>query len=199
MNIFSYMGRAGKVVLAASLVASAVTTAAAAKETSHGRKVARPTKKAASHKKAAPAAKSPWLTADPRTHTVHILLIANDGNAGGGFNFDGYTKGGLVFYVPRNWVVDVTLKNDSSTLPHSAMVVVPPKGSTFPQTLKPAFPGAESAHPETGILKGTVQQFHFRPTRVGMFDIVCAVPGHADGGMWVKLDVTNGGTPHVGK
>jgi uncharacterized cupredoxin-like copper-binding protein len=39
--------------------------------------------------------------------------------------------------------------------------------------------------------------FNFVPNKAGKYAIVCAVPGHAAGGMWDVFMVTKGGKPSI--
>lgn len=130
-----------------------------------------------------------WLATDAKTKTVHLRLIASWHDANGGLNFNGYANGQMVVTVPLAWKVQVTFSNESAAQ-HSAEVVAyrlpVPEGN-----FKPAFKNAHSAHPEEGVDQtAKPQTFTFTASKAGTYMIVCAVPGHANGGMWDTLVVS---------
>ncbi|MCL6599220.1 MAG: hypothetical protein K6T81_10820 [Alicyclobacillus macrosporangiidus] len=137
----------------------------------------------------ATAATSPWMTVNAGTKTVTFLLIAGYNNADGGFNFNGYTNGGMTFTVPKGWTVKINFQNNS-TVPHSAVVVPYNKRSAD----TPAIPGASSPNPEQGVGKGVKQTFSFKAVTAGKYAIVCAVPGHEEAGMWITFVVSDTAT-----
>lgn len=133
-----------------------------------------------------------FLVSVPRRHTVRLLLEAGLGTANGGLNFDGYAKGQMTILIPRGWRVDVTFENQATDLGHSAVVT----GWSWPLTgsgPKPVFAGAASPDAALGTPHGKVVHFHFAATRNGRYRLVCAVPGHADLGMWDVVVVS----PHL--
>jgi sulfocyanin len=120
---------------------------------------------------------------------VTLTLIA--GYKGGGFDFNGDSKGRMVVSVPAGYTVNVIFSNRGAA-PHSAVFTLYSKRtstSAFPL----AFRGAESKNATSGISKGTTQHFSFVANKVGTYAIVCAVPGHAVSGMWDVFKVTRGG------
>ncbi|MCL6547921.1 MAG: hypothetical protein K6T30_03315 [Alicyclobacillus sp.] len=137
-------------------------------------------------------ATSKWMTFDASAKTVNLRLEAgiNDG-----FNFNGYANGKMTVTVPLGWKVNVKFVNDSA-MPHSAMIVPfnQVKGSRY----TPAFPGAFTPNPDTGVGKGVAQTFAFTADKAGQYGIVCAVPGHDEAGMWDILVVTgNANRPSI--
>jgi plastocyanin len=131
-----------------------------------------------------------FLTVDAKTRSVRLELIAADGSAGGGFNFDGGVDGHPVVRVPVGWTVTVAFRNDGS-LPHSAAVVANASAT------KPVFPGAETPNPTTGEPTGQSATFTFRVTHAGHDRIACLVPGHEGAGMWITFLATPGGRPSI--
>jgi sulfocyanin len=131
-----------------------------------------------------------WLVVSGRTAT--LTLTAAYTNAASGFNFDGDARGKMVVSVPVGYKVNVVFTN-KSTIPHSAVVTAYSK-RTSPGGFSPAFRGAETKNPRSGITKGTTQRFTFTANKVGTYAIVCAVPGHAVGGMWDVFKVTRAGS-----
>jgi hypothetical protein len=141
------------------------------------------------------AAKAPppphrFLAVDAHRHRVTIALIASYDGANGGFNFDGYSRF-LMWTVPRGWTVRVVCTN-RGPLRHSCAVV---QGAG---TAKPAFRGAATPRPASGLAPGQTARFAFRATRRGVYRFACLVPGHEEPNrMWDVLKITRGGKPRV--
>jgi PQQ-dependent dehydrogenase (methanol/ethanol family) len=137
-----------------------------------------------------------YLHADPKEPgALELVLIASKTGKAGGMNFDGFSRGDMTVTVPKGTKVNVTFRNSSAQLPHSALVTDFDKTnetSDFPV----AFDGAETDDPDHGIKSGS-QFFSFTADTAGKFAIVCAVPGHAAAGMWDTLVVSDGGTPKI--
>jgi FtsP/CotA-like multicopper oxidase with cupredoxin domain len=138
---------------------------------------------------------SRWLSADMRTRTATLTLIAGFTAALEGFNFDGYGRGALVVSIPLGYRVRVVYRNNG-VFPHS-ILVTPYTKKDLSSGWPLAFPGAASPDMTTGAARGAVQRFSFRVTKVGQFAIMCAVSGHEALGMWDVLRVTRGGRPTV--
>jgi hypothetical protein len=128
-----------------------------------------------------------FLSWDASSRVAHLTLLAGLGGANSGFNFDGYGRGELFVTIPLGWRVVVDCENRGGTR-HSSAVV---KGSL---STRPAFPGAASPAPITGLPPGAKATFSFRATRIGSFRIACLVPGHEQAREWAVLDVVRGGT-----
>jgi sulfocyanin len=133
---------------------------------------------------------SKYLTSDASTKTVDLTLVAGATNALGGFNFDGYGNGKLTVTVPEGWKVVVTCTNRQS-VPHSCAIVSGAASTT------PAFSGASTPDPTTGLPQGQSASFTFTPDQTGTYRIACLVPGHEDAGMWDTLVVASGGSPSI--
>lgn len=130
-----------------------------------------------------------FLRADARTRTATITLIASYDSENSGFNFDGYSRE-LMWTVPRGWKVRVVCKN-RGPLRHSCAVV---SGAT---STKPAFPGASTPQPTSGLAPGTSATFSFRATKLGVFRFACLVTGHEQARMWDVFRVVRRGKPSV--
>jgi hypothetical protein len=137
----------------------------------------------------APPSPSRFLAVDAHRHRVTITLIASYDGSNGGFNFDGYSRQ-LMWTVPRGWKVRVVCKN-RGPLRHSC-AVVRGAGST-----KPAFRGATTPRPASGLDAGQTARFTFRASRTGSYRFVCLVPGHEVARMWDVLKVVRHGKPSV--
>jgi hypothetical protein len=149
---------------------------------------------------AALAVAAPALGARPRPaqflswsrahRAVHLTLLAGLGGANGGFNFDGYGRGELDVRVPLGWRVVVDCENRGG-LRHSCAIV---RGSL---SVAPAFRGASSPQPLTGLSPGAKATFSFTASRTGTFRIACLVAGHEQARMFDVLEVVRGGTPAI--
>jgi hypothetical protein len=129
-----------------------------------------------------PAAPPLAFRADPAARTVSFHLVAAHGQANGGFNFNGYGRGGLAISVPDGWRVSVTCEN-RGPLNHSCAIVRGPSDS------QPAIAGAASPNPVTGQAPGTTTTLDFTAQGQGTYRIACLVPGHEEAGMWDTFTV----------
>ena len=130
-----------------------------------------------------------FLRVEARRHVVDVTLVASYDGANGGFNFDGYSRV-LLWRVPLGWRVRVTCEN-RGPLRHSCAVV---QGAGSAQ---PAFPGAETKAPFTGLEAGRSSTFAFRASRAGVFRFADLVPGHEQARMYDVLEIARGGKPSV--
>jgi hypothetical protein len=124
---------------------------------------------------------------DQAPKTVNLLLNGAQGGAGGGLNFNGFTRGDMTISIPQGWNVNVTFKNVSPQTPHSA-TVTSRDGLDQASGQRPAFKGSTTPDPEAGILSG-IQYMNFKAGKAGNYALVCAVPGHTPGGMWANFRV----------
>jgi sulfocyanin SoxE-like protein len=134
---------------------------------------------------------SQWLTVDSATKSARLVLDAAHGRANSGFNFNSYANGQLVVTIPTGWKVTVSCTNEASALNHSCAIVNNAGDTT------PAFPGASTPNPTTGLAPGQSASFEFTPTTTGPYRIDCLVPGHDPAGMWGTLNVVSSGTPSI--
>ena len=160
--------------MAATLLFLAVVSAASAHS---GRRAARPDP----HR---------FLAWDSARKVARLTLVAGFDHANNGFNFDGYGRGELLVTIPFGWRVVVTCENHGSSR-HSCAVV---RGSL---STRPAFPGAASPAPVTGLRPGSKATFSFRVAHTGSFRIACLVPGHEQAREWDVLDVVRRGRPSI--
>jgi len=116
---------------------------------------------------------------DAPSKSVTLNLVASGSR---NFNFNGYRNGAMTITVPVGWKVNVTCTNRSS-VSHSCAVVDNPSATT------PAFEGASTADPTSGLPPGQSAAFSFVASKIGSFRIACLVTGHEDGGMWDKFIV----------
>lgn len=131
-----------------------------------------------------------FLQVSTARHAVDLTLIAADGDGNNGFNFDGYGRGELIVRVPRGWRVTVHCKNNGP-LRNSCVVV------TGLEAAAPAFPGATTPSPVTGLGSGESATFSFTAAHTGLYRLASLVAGHEEARMWDVLEVTRGGRPSI--
>ena len=139
---------------------------------------------------ATPAVDPGWLRADTAAHTAALTLVAGLTPANGGMNFNGFGGGKLTVTVPVGWTVTLHYKNQDQILPHSVEVI--PAGAAVPLgPVTPAFPRAATKALDQGVPPGSGEDVRFVPTKAGAYVIFCAVPGHGQAGMWIRLTVSD--------
>ncbi|HWA40904.1 MAG TPA: sulfocyanin-like copper-binding protein [Gemmatimonadales bacterium] len=130
-----------------------------------------------------------WMTVDSAQRSVTFELIAGMTTANGSLNFNGQKGGALTFVVPWGWRVTLDFVNRDKNLPHSAQVISG-QGAVPMGPGTPAFPGASSSEPATGVpATAPMEPIRFVAATAGEYRIFCAVPGHGMAGMWVSLKV----------
>src|SRR5215471_14089981 len=131
-----------------------------------------------------------WISVDEAARSVSLTLIAHYSPVNSGFNFNGYERGRMVVTVPDGWKVTVECRNNGPV--NHACTIANGPGDTVP-----AFPGATSPDPVTGMQGGQSNTFTFTATPVGTYRITCPVAGHDQGGMWDTLRVVAAGLPSI--
>lgn len=129
-----------------------------------------------------------YLKVDPATRTAVVTLIAGYPATDYQFNYDGYGNGTLFLKVPVGWQVTVQCANHS-TVPNSC-AVVSGAGAT-----EPVEAGWSTPDPQRGLDPGQTASFVFTPTVVGAYRIASLVRGSEASGMWLDLEVVQGGQP----
>jgi len=131
---------------------------------------------------------STWLVTDVSTQTVQFKLIAGFSGLNGALNFNGFGDGGLTLTVPSGWHVVMHFNNHDGMLPHSGEVIpdgpVPTTGG-----VSPAFSQAVTLKLQEGLTSAEHDDIKFLADKVGSYLIICGVPGHAAGGMWIRFEV----------
>jgi hypothetical protein len=133
---------------------------------------------------------SKWISSDSAAKTVKLTLIAHFNGVNSGFNFNGYERGRMIVSVPDGWNVTVDCRN-SGPVNHACSIVKSPGDSA------PAFDGASSPDPTTGMSQGQANTFSFIAKNPGTYRITCLVSGHDQGGMWDTFKVTQSGDPSI--
>jgi hypothetical protein len=130
-----------------------------------------------------------FLSYDAQARTATLLLVAGYNGLNDALNYNGGAHGSQGLSVPLGWNVHVAVTNRASDLQHSAIVVrqvlPPPEEMTTP-----AFAGALVARLEEGVAEGDTTSFDFVADRAGRYMLACGVPGHAQGGMWMRFTVS---------
>lgn len=120
----------------------------------------------------------------PKTAKITLVAVFTADNYG--MNFNGHSKGSLVYTIPKDWTVEVTYINPSP-IPHSAIVVE--KGDTKKlQIPAPYFKGGAVPNHLQGLAYGKAT-FSFVADEAGEYALACGFPAHAMNGHWVGLDV----------
>ncbi len=179
-------------VIEAALVAVLVVgwgPGAAAQGSGEGARVKMP-----SRVKAAPASApdstvvNDFMSYDAAGKTVSLQLIAAYNSHNGGMNFNGGARGDATITVPEGWTVRAHFKNVDA-IPHSA-IVIPDKFPLPAEPETPSFPGAYTRDVTGGLPNGGTDEMRFKTSTAGKYLIVCGVPGHAPGGMWIHFEVS---------
>jgi len=124
---------------------------------------------------------SQYLSFDAASNMVTFKLVA------GPFVFNGYGNGEATLTLPPKSNVVINFVQDDGT-PHSAEVdsgegPVPNSGGN------PAIPRAYTNKVIEGLPQGATDQMKFTVPDSGKYRIICGVPGHATGGMWIWMVV----------
>jgi sulfocyanin SoxE-like protein len=131
-----------------------------------------------------------FLAWNAKARVVRLMLLAGLGRENNGFNFDGYGRGKLLVRVPLGWRVVVDCEN-RGTMRHSCAIV---RGAL---SRVPAFRGAATQQPLTGLSPGAKATFSFVASRAGTYRIACLVDGHEQARMYDVLDVVRAARPSV--
>jgi sulfocyanin len=133
-----------------------------------------------------------YLSFDAASNTVTFKLVA------GPFVFNGAGNGAATLTLPPKSNVVINFVQDDGT-PHSAEVAsgdgpVPNSGGN------PAIPRAYTNKAIEGLAQGATDVMKFTAPDTGKYRIICGVPGHATGGMWIWMAIDpSAKTPSFGK
>lgn len=121
---------------------------------------------------------------------VTLDLLAGQGSANGGLNFNGGAKGDKTFTVPLGSVVTVKFQN-LGVMPHSFVFT---KGGAAPKDAEvedAVFKGAYAPkNVEAGLGPKGTASVTFTANKAGSYYIVCGVPGHAPAGQYINFVVS---------
>jgi sulfocyanin SoxE-like protein len=133
---------------------------------------------------------SKYIQVDDSAHSAIVTLIAGYPATDYQFNYDGYASGALVLTVPVGWSVTIQCEN-RGTVPNSCAIVA---GRTDTQ---PVDPSLSTPEPDVGLPPGQSASFVYTPQQPGSFRIASLVDGSEASGMWLDLEVVNGGRPKL--
>jgi hypothetical protein len=133
-----------------------------------------------------------FIKVDAATHVAVVTLIAGHPATDNQFNYDGYSAGALVLTVPVGWQVTIQCLNHG-TVPNSCAIVADGKATS------PVQPGWSTANPQQGLDPGQSSGFAFTATEsdTGSYRIASLVGGSEASGMWLDLEIKDGGTPSL--
>ncbi len=139
---------------------------------------------------ASPRSPARYFSWDTASHVARLTLIAGLGTENNGYNFDGYGRGEMLVQVPLRWRVVVECENPGGAR-NSCTVVSGSLATT------PAFRGASTPDPITGLSGGTKATFSFVASRTGSFRIASIVPGHEQARQFAVLEIERNGKPAI--
>ena len=129
-----------------------------------------------------------FLAYNPARRIVQLQVVAGYDGGNGSLNFNGAARGARVITIPRDWQVEILFRQEDEALAHSALVA--PASDPMPvDAPAPAFLDAASRRSTQGMVAGGSDEFRFTADRAGSFVLQCGVPGHAQGGMWLRVVV----------
>jgi len=105
----------------------------------------------------------------------------------GPFVFNGFGNGQGTLTVPPKSNIVINFVQDDGT-PHSAEVQSG-EGPVANSGGNPAIPRAYTNKVVEGLPQGATDVMKFSVPESGKFRIICGVPGHAAGGMWIWMAV----------
>jgi len=134
-----------------------------------------------------------FLSYDPTAKRAALRLVGGHDKTNNSLNFNGGANGAHTITIPLGWTVRATFRNADRSLPHSAIVVEPvtPIPAVPPE---PAFARAYTMKLEEGLRQGATDDVTFKASAPGKYWIMCGVPGHGVGGMYITLQVSQSAT-----
>lgn len=126
------------------------------------------------------------VTSDAAKKTVKVVLVAGQGTANNGMNYNGDAKGEKTLTVPLGWTVEVTLAN-AGRMPHDIAVV---GGTSVPSNVGGAALAFKDAATQVAMPNMVAPAVTFVADRAGSYLMLCRVGRHAANGMYVKLVVS---------
>lgn len=125
---------------------------------------------------------------------VTLDLIAGQGSANAGINFNGGARGNRTFTVPLGSRVTIHFRN-MGMVPHSFVIRKGGAAPTDADATDAAFAAAYApSKVEAGLKPGAAQNVTFSANKAGSYYFVCGVPGHALAGQYINLVVSKTAT-----
>jgi len=129
-----------------------------------------------------------FLKSTDTPKTVKVLIVATWSDDNYGMNFNGHSKGGALYTIPKGWTVEVTYINPGP-VPHS-LIVIERTAVKKIQMPEPYFKGAAVPHHLTGMSYDKAA-FTFTADEAGEFAFACGFPTHAMNGHWIGLEISD--------
>ncbi|MGI9077220.1 MAG: sulfocyanin-like copper-binding protein [Gemmatimonadaceae bacterium] len=130
------------------------------------------------------------LEYDSATNTVKFPIVAGLTSDNNAWNFNGYSNGKIRIIVPVGAKIEMPFSNMDGNAPHSFGVIAGSASAMPAAPGKVVFPGAETRRYEAGMRAGETDIVRFTAVIAGKYLLVCGVPGHATGGMWIWFEVS---------
>lgn len=130
---------------------------------------------------------------DPATKSAEIPVVSSLTSAAGGWNFNGFANGDATLVVPVGTTVRMDYYN-ADAAPHSVGMVKGDPAAIPSAPGDPAIPNAVSRRFVTGLGPNQRDLVTFIANEPGRYLMVCGVPGHAVGGMWMHFEVSTSAT-----
>ena len=128
-----------------------------------------------------------FLQLGDKPKTAKLLIVATWSDDNYGMNFNGHSKGGAVYTIPKGWNVEVTFINPGP-VPHT-LVVIERAAVKKIQVAEPYFKGAAVPKHIQGMSYDRAT-FAFVADEAGDFAFACGFPTHAMNGHWIALDIS---------
>jgi hypothetical protein len=129
-----------------------------------------------------------FLKLGDKPKTVKAVIVATWSDDNYGMNFNGYSKGGALYTIPKGWTMEVTYINPGP-VPHS-LIVIERTAVKKIQMPEPYFKGAVIPKHLQGMSYDKAT-FTFTADEAGEFAFACGFPTHALNGHWIALEISN--------
>ena len=129
-----------------------------------------------------------FLKLGDKPNTVKAVIVATWSDDNYGMNFNGYSKGGALYTIPKGWTMEVTYINPGP-VPHS-LIVIERTAVKKIQMPEPYFKGAVIPKHLQGMSYDKAT-FTFTADEAGEFAFACGFPTHALNGHWIALEISN--------
>jgi sulfocyanin len=131
------------------------------------------------------------LKFDSATNTVTYPIISGLTSVNGAWNFNGHYNGSMTIVVPVGANVVMPFANSDGNVPHSFGIITGTANAIPAAPGAPALPGAETKRYVAGLRSTERDVVRFTADKAGMYLLICGVPGHAVGGMWIYFEVSS--------
>lgn len=130
------------------------------------------------------------LKFDSATNTVTYPIISGLTSVNGAWNFNGHYNGSMTIVVPVGANVVMPFANLDGNVPHSFGIITGSASAMPAAPGAPSIAGAETKRYVAGLRSTERDVVRFTAGTAGKYLLVCGVPGHAVGGMWIWFEVS---------